>query len=71
MNLSLQKNLFGLDIQELTTIIEQAGEPAYRPAAVSGALRRATDLAGSNLYPAKGISFLGFGATFPSRTSGD
>src|SRR5215469_17099574 len=30
MNLSLQKNLFGLDVQELTTIIEQAGEPAYR-----------------------------------------
>ena len=30
MNLLLQKNLFGLDIQELTSIIEQAGEPAYR-----------------------------------------
>jgi 23S rRNA (adenine2503-C2)-methyltransferase len=30
MNIPLQKSLLGLDIQELTALVEQAGEPAYR-----------------------------------------
>ncbi len=40
MNQQLQKTLFGLDIQELTALAEESGQPAYRARQVFHALYR-------------------------------